>query len=79
MGADSMPDAKLDVSGAKSDLRKEQQREKRQESRETREERGGTSAERSEKTEASTIKMRGPKDVKVRSQNNVMAQKRAGP
>ena len=51
----------------------------REEAREQREERRGKSAERSEKREASTIKMRGSKDAMVRSQNGGMAQKRAGP
>ena len=66
------PDVKLEVTGAKCDLRNEQQREKREESREKRE-------ERSEKRETSTIKMRGSKDAMVRSQNGGMAQKRDGP
>ena len=36
---DGLPDAKVEVTGAKSDLRNEQQREQREESREKREER----------------------------------------
>ena len=66
------PDAKLEVAGAKSDLRNEQQREKREESTEKRE-------ERSEKRETSTIKMRGSKDAMVRSQTGGMARQRVGP
>ena len=60
------------MAGAKCDLRNEQQREKGEESRKKRE-------ERSEKRETSTIKMRGPKDAMVRSQNGGMAQNKAGP
>ena len=37
---DGLPDAKFEVTGAKCDLRNEQQREKREESRERREQRG---------------------------------------
>ena len=62
-----MPDAKFEVTGAKCDLRNEQQREKREESREKREERTEKIEERSEKRETSTIKMRGPKKAIVRS------------
>ncbi len=67
------------MTGAKCDLRNEQQREKREESREKREARRGKRAERSEKRETITIKMRGSKDAMVRSQNGGMAQKRVGP
>ena len=48
------------------------QREQNEESREK-------SEERSEKRETSTIKMRGWKDAKVRSQNGEMVPKRFGP
>ena len=41
-------------------------------------ERRGKSAERSEKIETSTIKMRGSKDAMVRSQKGGMVQKRFG-
>ena len=60
------------MTGAKCDLRNEQQREKREESREKRE-------ERSEKRGTNAVKMRGSKDAMVRSQNGGMAQKRVGP
>ena len=73
------PDAKFEVTSAKCDLRNEQQREKREESREKREARREKREERSEKRETSTIKMRGWKDAKVRSQNGGMAQTRVGP
>ena len=66
------PDAEFEVTGAKCDLRNEQQREKREESRENKE-------ERSERRETSTIKMRVSKDAMVRSQNGGMAQKRVSP
>ena len=42
-------------------------------------ERRGKSAERSEKRETSTIKMRGSKDTMVRSQKGGMVEKRVGP
>ena len=44
-----------------------------------REERRKKSAERSEKRETNTIKMRGSKEAMVRSQNGGMVQKRVGP
>ena len=67
------------MTGAKCDLRNEQQREKREESREKREARREKREERSEKRETSTIKMRGWKDAKVRSQKGGMVPKRVGP
>ena len=73
------PDAKFEVTGAKCDLRNEQQREKREESREKRAEKREKREERSEKKETSTIKMRGSKEAMVRSQNGGMVQKRFGP
>ena len=73
------PDAKFVVIGAKNHLRNEQQREKREESREKREARREKREERSEKRETSTIKMRGWKDAKVRSQKGGMVPKRVGP
>ena len=39
----------------------------------------GRSAERSEKRETNTMKMRGSKEAMVRSQNGGMVQKRFGP
>ena len=54
-------------------------REKREETREKREERREKREERSEKRETSTIKMRGSKGAKVRSQKGGMVQKRVGP
>ena len=62
---DRLPDAKFEVTGAKCDLRNEQQREKREESREKREARREKREERSEKRETSTINMRGWKDAMV--------------
>ena len=76
---DGLPDAKFEVTGAKCDLRNEQQREKREESREKREARREKREERSEKRETITIKMRGWKDAKVRSQKGGMVPKRVGP
>ena len=67
------------MTSAKCDLRNEQQREKREESREKREARREKREERSEKRETSTIKMRGWKDAKVRSQKGGMVPKRVGP
>ena len=73
------PDAKFGVTGAKCDLRNEQQREKREESRKKREARREKREARSEKRETSTIKMRRWKDAKVRSQKGGMVPKRVGP
>ena len=78
-GRSRWPDATIEGTGAKCDLRNEQQREKREESREKREARREKREERSEKRETITIKKRGWKDAKVRSQKGGMVPKRVGP
>ena len=55
--------------------KREERREKREERREKREARREKREERSEKRETSTIKMRGWKDAKVRSQKGGMVNK----